>query len=288
MKHLIENNILTPKQYGFVPNKNCTTNLLECLNEWTKALDDGDRVDIAYLDFRKAFDSVPHVRLLSKLASYRIEGKVLEWLGDFLNNRHQRVRVDNVMSAPIDVKSGVPQGSVLGPCLFLVFINDLVAGLNSDIKLLADDAKLYRIIGGIDDCKLLQEDLDTLHDWSVRWQLQFNANKCSVIRLGVGHPDFTYSMPSNTTGIRTNLLFAEDETDLGIRITKNLKFRSHIDKIIQKANRILFTIKRTFENFDKVTGMLLYRGLVRPHLEYAASVWNPSGIGELEALEAVQ
>ena len=159
MRHLDTNNILTDCQHGFRPRRSCETQLITLVDELVKSLNKGKQHDLAILDFSKAFDRVPHERLLRKLDHHGIRGKTLDWIRAFLTDRTQKVAVEGVASEPIHVKSGVPQGSVLGPILFLVFINDLPASIRSSSRLFADDCVVYREIRSDNDCQILQDDL---------------------------------------------------------------------------------------------------------------------------------
>ena len=159
VEHMNNNKLFSEEQHGFIKGKSCVTQLLEFMEDITKAIDQGDEFDIIYLDFSKAFDKVPHRRLLMKLKSYGIRGKVLCWIKDFLINRKQRVIVNGSFSEWKDITSGIPQGSVLGPILFLIFINDLPKVTKCLIKLSADDAKLYQIIKSNQDKEDLQGDV---------------------------------------------------------------------------------------------------------------------------------
>ena len=146
MQHLEHNNILYSKQYGFRRNHSCETQLLLTIEDLGKNLDEGYEVDLQIFDFSKAFDKVPHQRLLSKLNYYGIQGKTLAWINFWLTERIQRVVVDGEASSFVKVTSGVPQGTVLGPLMFLLFINDIHENLDSTLRLFADDALLYRSI----------------------------------------------------------------------------------------------------------------------------------------------
>ena len=143
MTHMTENDLLSPKQHGFIQGRSCVTQLLAVLDSWTLALDEGGNIDTIYLDFAKAFDTVPHQRLLTKLRGYGIEGRILTWIEAFLTDRRQRVVVNDSRSSWADVTSGIPQGSVLGPMLFIIYINDMPTSVLSSIYLFADDAKVY-------------------------------------------------------------------------------------------------------------------------------------------------
>ena len=146
LKHLNENNLLSNKQHGFIKGRSCMTNLLSTLEDLTRSLDEGFDIDILYLDYSKAFDTVPHKRLISKLQAYGISGKILDWVRSFLSHRRQNVGVRNAHSEWADVRSGVPQGSVLGPILFVIYINDLPDIVSSTTKMFADDTKIYNQI----------------------------------------------------------------------------------------------------------------------------------------------
>ena len=158
--------------------------LLTVMNEWTEALDDGNQIDTVYLDFRKAFDSVPNKRLIKKLEGYGIKGILLEWFKNFLNGRQQRVVINGKTSDWTNVLSGIPQGSILGPILFIIFINDLPGAVGNVCKLFADDCKLYKNIKSEADLKELQEDIYRLCQWSKEWLLGFNFKKCKIVSYG--------------------------------------------------------------------------------------------------------
>ena len=143
VQHMMENHLFAEEQHGFVPMRNCVTQLLESMEAWSQIIEEGGCIDIIYTDFSKAFDSVPHTRLLKKIESYGIKGDILKWIGSFLSNRKQRVKVEASMSQWIPVTSGIPQGSVLGSTLFVLFINDMPSEIKNTWKLFADDAKIF-------------------------------------------------------------------------------------------------------------------------------------------------
>ena len=161
--HLERYKLLEDSQHGFTKGRSCLTNLLEFFETVTKSLDKGKPVDLVYLDFAKAFDKVPHKRLIIKLKSHGVDGLVLEWLRDWLNNRRQRVIVNGKYSGWKPVSSGVPQGSVLGPDLFLIYINDLDNGLVAKIKKFSDDTKLSKVVSKLEDSMNLHNDLDKFY-----------------------------------------------------------------------------------------------------------------------------
>ena len=174
VNHMTENYLFTTCQHGFIAGKSCTTQLLEYMEDITQALDNGNGVDIIYLDFQKAFDKVPHKRLLKKLHAYGIRGQVYEWVKEFLNKRQQRVTINGSKSDWNNVASGIPQGSVLGPVLFLVFINDFPAVIEVLLKLFADDANVYNIISSLNDVQPLQRSVNNAGTWSIDWDMLFN------------------------------------------------------------------------------------------------------------------
>jgi hypothetical protein len=278
---------LSPHQHGFVEGRSCATQLLDTLDNWTRILDTaGTSIDAIYLDFAKAFDSVPHRKLLDKLECYRIKDMPLKWLTDFLSNRKQRVSVSGEKSEWRNVISGIPQGSVLGPVLFVYFINDMPEAVQGYLRMFADDTKIFSQVNSDDEHKKLQEDLDALHSWSETWQLKFNAGKCAVMHLGFKNQERKYTM--GQIGNKTQLKKTTCEKDLGVFVDPTLKFSIHCQKSASKANRILGMIRRSFDHLDGEMLTQLYKGLIRPHLEYGNAVWCPQFKKDAVLLENVQ
>ena len=180
MRHLDQNSILAVKQHGFRKKRSTVTQLVATIQGIASSLRSGkDQVDVVLLDFSKAFDKVPHQRLLYKLNYYGVRGDTLDWIGSFLGNRKQQVLLDGCKSSQLDVISGVPQGTVLGPLLFLVYINDLPeAVVHSDSRLFAVDCLVYRLVRSDTDAARLKEDLEALEKWENLWQMQFHLEKC--------------------------------------------------------------------------------------------------------------
>ena len=184
INHLLEHNVLTDAQHGFRKKRSCETQLLITIDDLAKVLDERGQSDLILLDFEKAFDKVSHHRLLLKIEHYGVRGATLKWIADFLNNRTQQVVVDGQFSTEVEVTSGVPQGSVLGPLLFLFFINDLPDYIkNSTVRLFADDCVLYKSITSPEDSVKLQEDLNHLQEWEQQWMMKFHPLKCQVLRI---------------------------------------------------------------------------------------------------------
>ena len=282
MEHITRNNLMTDAQHGFVPGRSCSTQLISCLEIWTEIIDRGSSLDSIYLDFSKAFDSVPHQRLARKLEGFGIKGHVLQWLQDFLNNRRQKVRIGDEESEWEQVLSGVPQGSVIGPTLFIIFINDMPDVVQSFIELFADDAKVFAEIKDDHHNGILQEDIVALQGWAEKWQLAFNAKKCKVMHIGRNNPKREYIMDEE------KLQEVECEKDLGVWVDNQLRMQEHTANQVKKANKLLGMIRRSFTYLDSESLCILYKSLIRTHLEYANTVTSPQTEREAILLENVQ
>lgn len=276
--------ILSTAQYGFVPGRSTVLQMLAVMDEWTKAIDEGNEIDIVYMDFQKAFDKVSHQRLLSKLHRYGISGKLDGWIKSFLMGRKQRVHIKGVYSEWVDVLSGVPQGSVLGPILFVIFINDMPNNIKSNISLFADDTKIFRILKTQEeDQKILLEDVNALLRWSRENFLPFHPDKSSSRRTVMETRYFI----RHYDGLQRDITRVDCEKDLGIITDQHLTFQQHIQEKVNKANRILGIIRRTFVALDISTFRCLFKAMVRPHLEYAQSIWSPYKRKDIIAVENV-
>ena len=287
INHIRSNQLNSKAQHGFTPNKSTTTNLLETLNVITESQMHGIPVDILFLDYQKAFGTVPHQRLLKQVESFGIVGNALKWITSFLTNRRQRVRVNSSTSSWKPVISGIPQGSILGPILFTLYVNDIPALLKSIIAMYADDTKIFAAL--LSECpnNSLVSDLKVLEDWSRKFQMKFHPDKCHVMHIGSNNPlhEYTMTKDDDTQHI---LEHVEKEKDLGILIDNKLKFTEHINLKINKANQILGCIKHTFKHMNKEIFQLLYKSMVRPHLEYGSVIWNPHFKKDQDAIERVQ
>ena len=284
--HLKINNLLANEQYGFVSGRSTDTQLLTSLLHWQQALDQDIPVDIVYMDFKKAFDSVPHVRLIKKLKSYGIEGNLLSWIQDFLKDRTQHVKVNNSESEEKPVTSGVPQGSVLGPTLFIFFINDLPSISTVETKIFADDTKAYCQIKNEQDKRNLQQTIDLMHDWTEKWQLHFNETKCKVLHLGQNNPRHSYFIGKDDK--RIELEETTLEKDLGVHIDRNLSFEEHINKITKKAASKCARILKNFTYRSKEVLVPIFKTIVRPILEYANSAWSSGLRKNINEIERIQ
>jgi len=282
IEHIEKHKLVRESQHGFVKGRSCLTNLLVFLEEVSSYLDSGYPVDVIYLDFQKAFDKVPHRRLALKLSAHGIDGHVLHWIENWLTDRKQRVALSGQVSEWRNVLSGVPQGSVLGPLLFVLFINDIDDSVTSKILKFADDTKIFNTVRSEEMIENLRTDLSGLMAWSKEWQMLFNVNKCKVMHLGYNNPSVDYYMDT------VQLQVVKEEKDLGVVITDDLKWDNQCAAAVKQANRVLGMIKRSFTDRSKETIMALYKSLVRPHLEYCVPVWSPHLIKDIKLVEGVQ
>ena len=194
MVHLSSHMLFSDHQYGFRKGRSCALQRIDVIDNWAKAIDEGDRIDVAYFDFAKAFDTVPTKRLLAEIQSYGIHGNILKWLTSFLTQPRQRVLVNVKSSGWCDVLSGVPKGSVLGLIIFLIFINYMPDKITSTIHLVADDTKISLRHTNQNQTNDLQNDIDRLDEWSDRWKLRLNVAKCKTMHIGY-HND-KHSLPN--------------------------------------------------------------------------------------------
>jgi len=287
VKFMDNNKLWYTDQHGFLRGKSCITQLLQVIEDWSFMLNERKCVTNIYLDFAKAFDSVPHRRLLHKLEGYGIHGAMVKWIESFLVNRKQRVKINGVQSCTHPVVSGVPQGSVLGPVLFLTYINDMPDNIESTLKMFADDTKIYLQTNTEEQCRSLQEDLGKLTKWSETWQLRFNTDKCKTMTLGNVSIEYVYNMDDGNGKI-AELSTTSVEKDLGIFIDNKLNFKHHICSAVTKANQICEIIRRTFTYLDEFVFKKLFTSLVRPHLEYGNAVWAPHLKQNINTIENVQ
>jgi len=271
---------LTDSQHGFRSHRSCETQLAHTVGHITHLFDLSKTIDIIILDFSKAFDSVNHRMLIFKLRCIGLNELIVGWIESFLKDRTQFVEVDGCKSELRAVASGVPQGSAMGPLLFLVFINDLPAKIKSHCRLFADDALIYNTS---DKANVLIEDLKTLETWSEQWQMSFNIAKCAHLRVGKGRDDDTkYSFCGKQLDTVTSHPY------LGIELQSNLKWDRHIGKIVTKATQLLAMLRRVLKTADLPTRKIAYLTIVRPTLEYAGQIWDPYTKTQIKQLEKVQ
>ena len=284
MNHLLDNNLIKDSQHGFMPGRSCTTNLVVFLDKVTEIVDRGKPADIFYLDFAKAFDKVPRERLLQKMETKGISGKVLKWVGNWLSGRTQAVKVGCSKSGNCEVKSGVPQGSVLGPPLFTIFIDDLdeYATLIDLLSKFADDTKGVQEINSEEDRDKLQRTLTNLEKWTKDWGMQFNVEKCKIMHVGKNNPQYEYEMSGR------KLKVVEQEKDIGVTVHNSLKPSAHCKKIADTAMAVLNQLTRNFHFRDRHIFKKLYVQYVRPHVEFASPAWSPWTEMDKANIEKVQ
>lgn len=284
ISHLNSNNLLIDNQHGFRTNRSCDTQLFELLTDLHDSMNNSRYTDAIFIDFSKAFDRVQHKRLMVKIRNLHLDDKTTQWIKSFLTNRVQSVKLNNVISSPSPVKSGVPQGSVLGPLLFLVYINDIGSNINSSLRLFADDVVIYKPISKPNDITVLQSDLTKLSEWCRIWQMEINVNKTKHVRFSsVADPSpNVYSI--NNIVIQT----VPSIKYLGILFHFDLSWTSHVEYITGKALRKLGLLKRRLKLANKDTKLHAYNAVIRPTLEYASIVWHPHTAVLTEMLESVQ
>ena len=241
-KHLAENNIIIDEQHGFREKLSCETQLIQATHDWAEVLNRGGQTDVLILDFSKAFDKVPHHRLSLKLDFSGIRGKTLQWINNFLTGRMQSVVVNGAHSKWYAVTSGVPQGSVLGPTLFLAYINDIVSGVDSTIRLFADDSILYREINSKDDQLILQKDLQKVFDWASLWQMRFNAPKCEFLQVTRKLKPINHTYNINGHGIEQT----SKHKYLGVTINKHLDWKNHVKNVTSGAHGTSGVLRRNY------------------------------------------
>jgi ribonuclease P/MRP protein subunit RPP40 len=282
VNYLESNNLINYSQFGFRRRRSCLTNLLDFFDKITIEYDKTKSLDLIYLDFRKAFDTVPHNRLLIKLEALGINGNILTWIKEWLSERTQRVYINGHYSEYKAVTSGIAQGSVLGPVLFLIYINDIDIGIKSYISKFADDTKLMSSCLTTNHYEKIQSDLDKLKNWSNTWQLKFNESKCKVLHVGPKNQHNNYNINS------IPLKACEQETDLGVVISNSLKPEGHIAKVSKTCNKLIGLIIRSFTFKSEYVILKLYKTLIRPHLDYCAPLWSPYYGKDIIKLEKIQ
>lgn len=272
-------------QHGFVSGRSTVSNLLVYKNYICQAFASNKQVDSIYTDFSKAFDKVDHRILSAKLAAYGIHGNLLRWLISYLSNRSQIVAVKGFLSKPVELTSGVPQGSHLGPLLFIIFINDLVEHISSEVLLYADDLKLFRVVNGVNDCLMLQRDLDNIQNWCFRNKMYLNVDKCFYITFTTKKSQIQYEYHIG------NQLLAQKSVakDLGVYFDSKLNFKEHFEYISNRGYQLVGFIIRIMKDFKKPSTLIyLFNVLVRSVLEYASVVWSPFYNVHSAKIEGVQ
>ncbi|MCG7869883.1 MAG: hypothetical protein JAY74_26365 [Candidatus Thiodiazotropha taylori] len=283
--YVIENNLITPFQSGFTRNDSTTNQLLYLYHSFCEAVDRGKEVRVVFCDISKAFDRVWHKGLLFKLSSVGIKGNLLRWFSSYLSNRSQRVVLNGQNSDWAAVKAGVPQGSILGPLLFLLYINDIVNRVNTNIRLFADDTSLYIIVDTPERAaNLLNSDLQEINLWATEWLVDFNPSKTFTMtvsrkKAGVPHPPLFLA--------NTNIQETDTYKHLGIHFSKNLSWSEHIRNITRTAWQRLNMLRGLKFKLKRFSLEKIYISFIRPLLEYSDSVWDNLTQEEINSLESV-
>lgn len=270
--------------FGFRKGLSCETQLCATYHDLAKTAEYHSTNHAIILDFKKAFDKVPHALLLEKLRLIPdINPTLVNWIQDFLTNRSQQVVLRGEFSKPAPVTSGVPQGSVLGPTLFLLYINDLPVNLTCRVSLYADDTLIYQQINTDNDIEVFQENINAVEQWSRKWKMPFNTSKCHAMCFGENNlQQPNYMLDSSP------IPWVENTKYLGVILQHNLNFDKHISLKTEKAGRILGAIKYTLQPAPEKSRLLAYTSLCRPVLEYADTVWDPTNKTTIDSIENIQ
>jgi len=278
---------LTSMQHGFLAKCSTTTQLLTVFSKINNILDSRTQTDVIYFDLSKAFDSVPHAPLLAKLKTFGIQGKLLTWITSYLTNREQRVTLDGSTSEWLPVTSGVPQGSILGPLLFLIYINDLPNCLSQDTlcAIFADDTKVFRSINNDQDVKELQQDINKIAEWGSKWGLTFNIQKCKTLSIA----GFMDVIPNHYSIGPHQLETVTEMNDLGIIISSNFRWNLHTTTMTKKAERQLWLVIRTLGfNSPRKAKLQSYISMVRSIIEYGSIIWTTKFKHNIQDIESIQ
>ena len=283
MTHFDKFNVLDNAQHGFRKRRSCISQLLTTVDDFANCLKNHDQIDAILLDFSKAFDK----GLILKLENLGIRNSLLNWVRSFLVGRNQRVLVEGMASIPTQVKSGVPQGTVLGPLFFLVYTNDISKGLSkgTKIKLFADDSLLYRTISSQNDSKTLQKDLNTLQNWEQKWKMEFHPGKCQTLRIThktKPHP-WTYQIHN------TPISLTDSAKYLGVVIDSKLAWKEQYSNIRKKCNNSMAFLRRNIPaSCPRQVRERCYTTLVRPLADYACQVWDPHYQTDINNIEKIK
>ena len=286
VSYLEQNEMLNPNQHGFRSNRSCLSQLLSHYEAILSLLEEGLGTDVVYLDFAKAFDKVDFGILLSKLKRFGIGGSIGKWIYSFLVNRTQRVLVNGTASIPIQVMSGIIQGSVLGPLLFMIMINDIDQKVfSSHVSCFADDTRVLQHISELSDCSSLQSDLNAIFSWAEENNMEFNNLKFELIRYNtMPTTQFVTYADSN----KSSIIEKSSVKDLGILMSNTANFSDHINNVSVSIKNMSSWVLRTFMSRDRSAMITLWKSLVIPIHDYCSQLWSPVKVGDVQKLELLQ
>ena len=284
---LESHNYMNENQHGFRSKRSCLSQLLAHYENILSALEHNRSADVIYLDFAKAFDKVDHGILMHKMKSFGITGQIAIWIHNFLSGRRQQVAVDNTISSESPVISGVPQGTVLGPLLFLILISDINQNVRySTVSSFADDTRVFKEISTHDDCMKLQNDLQHIYNWASENNMCFNS--CKFEKLHYSHRKESINVFNYTSDDNNVICDKQDLRDLGVTMSNDATFRTHINTVTKASRSKLGWILRTFQTREKLPMLTLWKSLVIPILDYCSQLWSPLTVKDIQLIESVQ
>ena len=292
-KHIVQfmecNNLFNPSQHGFRIGRSCLSQLLSHYELILQLMEDGHDVDVIYLDFAKAFDKVDFTVILEKLHSIGVRGNLGRWIHAFITGRTQSVHVNVARSQPASVKSGVPQGSVLGPLLFLILIGDIDRDVASAfLSSFADDTRMGRIVDTEADANDFQADLNAVYRWTIENNMELHGDKFEHLHYSCRQRQYT-DIPAYTSSSGSIITEKPSvEKDLGVIMSNNGTFKKHIEEVVREARSQAAWALRTFSTRDIIPMTTLFKVLAQYKLDYCSQLWSPTAKGEINALEMVQ
>ena len=287
-------NYLDPRQHGFINDRSCTTQMVPFIHDISLTLNNKSKTDIIYFDFAKAFDSVSHDIILRKLKeNFKVDGLMLRFIRSYLEGRQQQVVIGGVASSKLPVHSGVPQGSILGPLLFVLFINDMISCVSpgTNISLYADDTKIWREIILSSDHFILQSDINKLHLWSITNKMKFHPSKCKALAI-TNQNNTLHNLPFTIFQYKlhnTFIDYAQSQVDLGVTVSSKLLWTEQCNKLVSKANSRLGLVIRTCHfTTDKKQKRTFYLTLIRSIFEHCSVIWHPVTSNQISNFENIQ